>query len=394
MKSPKAPTPPDPVTTANAQSTANNQSAAYNAALNRFDEYTPLGSRTYTTNGTDPTTGAPIYRSDINLTPEGQQLYDSELQGQLALGEQANSMLGRLNETYGSNFDPGNLPERTGNLDLSQLPKQPGIDDFSADRQRVEDSTFGRYKRLLDPEYERQDENLTSRLANQGITQGSTAYDRERGRFSRERDSAYLNAADAALAAGGAEQSRLFGMGSQARSQGLAEALQAGQFGNESRGRALQESLALRSLPLNEYSAFRSGSQVQLPQFGSTAQVGTAPGDVQGNIYRNYQGALDQYNAGVAGNNALLSGLFSAAGTLGGAAIGASDKRLKTDIRKVGELPQGMGIYDYRFKSGGPRQRGVMAQEVEKVQPEAVLDGKDGYKRVDYRKVMSKALAG
>ena len=37
-----------------------------------------------------------------------------------------------------------------------------------------------------------------------------------------------------------------------------------------------------------------------------------------------------------------------------------------------------------RWGDGRPRQIGVIAQDVEKVFPEAVITGDDGYKRVDY----------
>jgi len=59
-----------------------------------------------------------------------------------------------------------------------------------------------------------------------------------------------------------------------------------------------------------------------------------------------------------------------------------SDRRLKSNIERVGTHPLGIGIYDYDI--GGERQRGVMADEVEQVLPEAVLTRPDGYKMVNY----------
>lgn len=59
-----------------------------------------------------------------------------------------------------------------------------------------------------------------------------------------------------------------------------------------------------------------------------------------------------------------------------------SDIRLKSNIVKVGEHPKGFGIYEYdKF---GQRERGVMAQEVEKIMPEAVATHESGYKMVNY----------
>jgi hypothetical protein len=48
---------------------------------------------------------------------------------------------------------------------------------------------------------------------------------------------------------------------------------------------------------------------------------------------------------------------------------------------KVGDHPKGFGIYEYDIF--GVRQRGVMADEVEKVMPHAVVEI-DGYKAVNY----------
>ena len=42
-------------------------------------------------------------------------------------------------------------------------------------------------------------------------------------------------------------------------------------------------------------------------------------------------------------------------------------------------------MYDYDI--GGHRERGVMAQEVRRMLPEAVTRGDDGFLRVDYSKV-------
>lgn len=63
--------------------------------------------------------------------------------------------------------------------------------------------------------------------------------------------------------------------------------------------------------------------------------------------------------------------------------MGASDRRIKTDISRVGTLDNGLPVYVYRFKHGGPMQIGVMAQEVERVKPHAVAEI-GGIKHVNY----------
>lgn len=67
-----------------------------------------------------------------------------------------------------------------------------------------------------------------------------------------------------------------------------------------------------------------------------------------------------------------------------------SDRRLKESIVRIGDHPLGMGLYlfdyqqQFRDEHGHGRQFGVMADEVEKVMPEAVVLHSDGFKRVRY----------
>lgn len=78
------------------------------------------------------------------------------------------------------------------------------------------------------------------------------------------------------------------------------------------------------------------------------------------------------------------STLGSIASTIGGVASIFSDRRLKRDIVKVGEFDDGLGLYDFRFEGEAERQRGVMADEVEKIRPWALGPEKAGFKTVDY----------
>lgn len=67
---------------------------------------------------------------------------------------------------------------------------------------------------------------------------------------------------------------------------------------------------------------------------------------------------------------------------------GPSDARLKTDIEVVGSTVHALPLYRFRYKDA-PEQRyqGVMAQDVLKVMPDAVVMGDDGFYRVDYGKL-------
>jgi hypothetical protein len=64
-----------------------------------------------------------------------------------------------------------------------------------------------------------------------------------------------------------------------------------------------------------------------------------------------------------------------------------SDERLKTDKRRVGYTDDGVPIFTYRMKGGGPTRMGVLAQDIEKSNPRAVTKDPQGLRMVDYRRV-------
>lgn len=70
--------------------------------------------------------------------------------------------------------------------------------------------------------------------------------------------------------------------------------------------------------------------------------------------------------------------------------MGASDRLTKQNMVHIGTHPLGIGLYlfdykpEYRDAWSHGRQFGVMADEVEKVMPEAVSVHPDGYKMVNY----------
>lgn len=73
-------------------------------------------------------------------------------------------------------------------------------------------------------------------------------------------------------------------------------------------------------------------------------------------------------------------------GLLGGATLLSkfSDARLKTDIKRVGRADNGLPIYVYRYKGSPVRELGFMAQDVERVRPDAVFAHPSGFKMVNY----------
>lgn len=184
----------------------------------------------------------------------------------------------------------------------------------------------------LDPQLARRREDLQANLSNQGIKLGSTAYDRAMSGNDQGDNDAY-------------NQLLLTG-----------------------RGQAQQEALTARNQPINEITALMSGSQVSQPNYVSpnVAQMPTT--DIAGLTNANYQQRLAAWQQKQQGIQGTLGGLFG----LGAAAI--SDRRLKADIRKVGQR-DGLNLYEYRYvwDKPGTVRRGYMAQEVLAVIPQAVV---------------------
>jgi hypothetical protein len=71
----------------------------------------------------------------------------------------------------------------------------------------------------------------------------------------------------------------------------------------------------------------------------------------------------------------------------GGGGGRRSDMRLKHDIVLLGRLDDGLGYYRFIYNGGHKAYVGVMAQEVQEIMPDAVVQGSDGYLRVFYDKL-------
>ena len=65
-----------------------------------------------------------------------------------------------------------------------------------------------------------------------------------------------------------------------------------------------------------------------------------------------------------------------------------SDRKLKKDIKLVGTLENSINVYEFEYIWGGERTVGVMADEVEKLYPEAVTTHPNGYQSVDYSLIL------
>ena len=79
----------------------------------------------------------------------------------------------------------------------------------------------------------------------------------------------------------------------------------------------------------------------------------------------------------------ILGPLAQGIGAAATASVLSSDVRLKEDITPVGKLDNGLTVYRYKFIGQNHYQIGLLAQDVEKVMPEAVGEIA-GYKAVNY----------
>ena len=494
MSKPEAPTPPNPYATAAAQTGTNVATGVANAYLNNVNQNTPDGSLSYEATGshswTDPTTGhvynIPTFTSTQTLSPAGQALKTTNDQTQQNLASMAQQQSSRVGGLLSQPFTPlEGAPDAGSSAGLAGVPQaatsfagggpiqssiggygqqQTTFDDageitrnygptdgFSADRQRVEESLYGR----LNPQLQKDRSAIEQRLADQGIRYGSQAYSSAMDDYNRQSNDARL----AVTAAGGQEQQRMTEMAAQragfknaaqmqaynqaqgrgtfandAQSQNFAQALGAGSFANQAQGQQFQQNAALgsfqnaglaqqlgqqqsifnadnssrnqylqeqyqqRQQPLNEISGLMSGSQVQNPNWLNSPQSQIPTTDFAGIMNQNFQNQMGIYNTQQSGWNSTMGGLLG----LGAGAIKASDERVKKNIDRVGTVfaynedaeRKRLPIYEYEYKNneGGPgRHVGPMAQDVEKLDRRAVGEI-GGVKHIDTRRVMGNIL--
>jgi len=135
--------------------------------------------------------------------------------------------------------------------------------DFSKDRRRVEDALFSR----LNPQLDRDREALRTSLINQGVREGSQAFDRAMSRFNEQSNDARMQT----ILAGGQEQSRLANLEAQragfanaAQMQAYQQAMGRGQFANQ----AAQQQLGM------DIAAGQFGNQAQQQAFNQAMERG------------------------------------------------------------------------------------------------------------------------
>ena len=413
--SPSAPAQPDYVGAANAQGAANVDTARTQGKINNPNIITPYGTQTVTWGSGQPTFNEQGYNdalakynasqgvptsSDMEgnlsfdkgaaptkeqytttqnpdqptvtqtLAPAQQQLLDAQNRISGNIAGVAEAGVNRVGQAVATPFDASNI---------HQLQADP------AARQQAQDAAYRQATSRLDPQFAQSGEALRTQLMNQGLAPGEEAYTNAMRDYNFGKNDAYGSAFNNSFNNGLNAQQADFGMQNQANTANI------------------QNQSFLRSVPLNELNALRTGSQVTTPQFQQYqgAPIGQTPlfqgtqaaGQSANNIYNAQQGAANSFNTGLMGIGAAGAGAYGTAlGAAGaGSAIPASylaglsmfsDRRLKSNIVRIGTHPLGIGVYEYDIFGG--RTIGVMADEVLAVKPDAVSHHSSGYLMVDY----------
>ena len=109
-----------------------------------------------------------------------------------------------------------------------------------------------------------------------------------------------------------------------------------------------------------------------------------------------YQQAMQGTTSQMTQAPSLFQQITGPIAAVGSAAMGKpSDIRLKTEIKRIGKLPNGIPVYRWEWTKEAKEMVkdqpsvGVLAQEVLDFMPDAVVMGTDGYYRVDYGKVLN-----
>lgn len=174
-----------------------------------------------------------------------------------------------------------------------------------------------------------------------------------------------LNAANALYNAGNTTASTLSGMQQNYLSnqgQGVTAAQSALDAQNYGANATLAEEAKRRGIPVQALGLL---AQIGVP----IAQLGTQTQNTTTGT--NQASGADQFGAIANGIGGLLKYL-------------PSDMQLKEDIAAVGTLFDGTPVYGYRYKGAPAYHIGLLAQDVAKTTPHAVIEI-NGYKAVDYR---------
>lgn len=284
-KSSSTPAAPDPYAVAAAQTQQNENTAQFNAALMRYNQYTPTGNSTWTNNnGT--------WSNTQTLNPTQQKILNNQQAGQLYSTGLENQILGSATPTITGSIATG-LPGIKSSINT----------DFGNQINQAQNSSFNAQMSMLQPQMQQQTESLKSQLAAEGIPEGSEAYNNAINNQARQNNFTLTQAANNAVQTGNALQNQLFG-----------QQLQGGQFQNQANAQQLQQNMQMQDQPLQIWQAV-NGMPVQMGNFwnqGGNPQAANT--DISSDIYNSYQGNVNAANAKNASSNSSMDMLGSVAG--------------------------------------------------------------------------------
>jgi len=397
-----APATPDYTSLAKEQAAGNLDLAKYTTEANRVNQVTPYGNITYSQS--PGTVNQSAY--DQALQSYNQSLAHGGRNKDLKAPNIADFTTGNNTWTATQSLSPAeqkileaNQGLSTGKLGYAQdiLNKaqngQSGVDTSQLPSYGINpgETYSDAIMRRLQPQQAQAKQSFDAQMANQGVMPGTQAYDNAYRNFSQGQNDQLTSAITGGM-----------GVGLQANQQ------------------AFNQGITNMNQPINMVNALQGGSQVTNPQGVNSANMPQVAGpDLTGAAQNTYNSQLANYNAQNAASGNFMGGLLGLGGTLlsggalgglgalgaGGAAAGTgitglsmpsawgaigSDQNIKENISKIGAFDNGINIYKFDYKPeykdtwGHGSHIGVMAQEVEKVIPEAVAIHENGYKLVNY----------
>lgn len=385
------PAPPDYAGAAQQQAQSSREVTEQQTWANRPTINTPFGQQTWSvTPQWDPATGQYIntWAQNTNLTPEAQRSLDSQMQLQQSRSDLANDLTGRMESEYSQPMNWGGFQELSGPMQNEQIQRSVGnTPDYM---KSAEDAIYNQWSSRQEPRMQQESEAMRTRLYNQGLTEGDAAYDQAMQRMSQDQNDARQQAQYQATIGAGQEAQRMQGMdvqsgnfANQASGQAYQQNMNSANFQNTLRQQQIAEAMQQRGFSLNEINAIMSGQQVGMPSMPSFNAANRSEGEQSLQAANMGWGAqMDAYNAQQQQQQGTMSGLA-------GMAMMFSDRRLKKDIVELGMDKNGLRKYSfrYRWQHAEPPTLGFMADEVEKIYPDAVTVGPLGYKMVNYARL-------
>ncbi len=343
--------PKDAMSTIGGQFQANQFNALQQMLGNRVQEVGPYGSAAYSLNPDGSV------KREYKLSDPQQQILDQQQQRDLQLGNLGSGALSQLGQNYRQPFDQSQLPGRPNAPDYSKLPGLPGQGDLLGERRRIEGDLYNTFSRRQEPQFEKEQDALRQRLADQGVPMGSQLHKLSMDELSQRHNDARLDAQSRATQFGGDEYTRSFGIGLDTRRQYGTEANSAFDYGNQARQNAIQENAYFRDRPFGEVSNLLGLQRgITNPTFSPISNINFQPLDVAG-IGTNFAGFANQKNIASAGNAAALRQAQLAADTSrynAGLAANTSIANQNSSNQNRLDLLNQQNLYDQQNKPKTP----------------------------------------